>query len=446
MPIITVKLGDSLVQKFFFDKDVFSIGRAKDNDIVIETLSVSRNHARIQRQGDHYVLADLQSANGTHVNGVKVSRVEIMDDDVISIGKHKLYFSLKPADEEQALGEVFDAERTMQIPPAPVGVLLVTRGRQKNQEFAIDRYETLIGRAEDCQVRLHDWFVGRRHAIVHREGQEFSIKDLGKLAGVSVNGQAVRDRRALREGDEIKLGPVSMSFHIRFGPPPGEPAGRQPVEIGYPEPAPPSAKEAPEEARPVASRLEPEPEAPSQPFSAAEPEEAAEMAPALGPVQLPEGEAAARATPESQAAALRQAAPAEESAALEEAPAEAQSGLQIPSVQIPMGEPVAITESLAAEAALAEADRPLEEPPLELADVSPEELAPAASVAPESPPAPEAAAPAPLQPQEAVQAQAPKGDPAEIALWEKALQNPSFVIRREAAKTLKKLTGREYDA
>lgn len=76
MPELIVKLGDSIVHKYFFDKDVLSIGRAKDNDIVIENLSVSRNHARIRRVDNKFILTDLNSANGTYVNNVRVSKTD----------------------------------------------------------------------------------------------------------------------------------------------------------------------------------------------------------------------------------------------------------------------------------------------------------------------------------------------------------------------------------
>ena len=73
MQWITVKLGDTVVQQHPIEKDVISIGRARDNEIVIENLSVSRNHARIRREGESFAIADLNSANGTFVNGVKIS-------------------------------------------------------------------------------------------------------------------------------------------------------------------------------------------------------------------------------------------------------------------------------------------------------------------------------------------------------------------------------------
>ena len=46
MPELVLKLGDDVLEKFVFDKDIVSIGRARDNDIVIENLSVSRKIGR----------------------------------------------------------------------------------------------------------------------------------------------------------------------------------------------------------------------------------------------------------------------------------------------------------------------------------------------------------------------------------------------------------------
>src|SRR5688572_16953798 len=112
MPELVLKLGDNVIQTYVFDKDVMSIGRSRDNDVVVENLSVSRNHARIRRQTGKYVLTDLNSANGTYVNGVRVSKTEIVDNDVISIGKHKLQFANMVVAEEQLIADNFGADRT----------------------------------------------------------------------------------------------------------------------------------------------------------------------------------------------------------------------------------------------------------------------------------------------------------------------------------------------
>ena len=68
------------------------VGRAPDNDIVIEDLTVSWHHAELR--GDAatgFELADLGSFNGTFVNGVQTERARVQDGDVISIGHHRLH-------------------------------------------------------------------------------------------------------------------------------------------------------------------------------------------------------------------------------------------------------------------------------------------------------------------------------------------------------------------
>jgi len=62
------------------------IGRAPDNDVVISDLSVSRYHAELRKAGDAYQIADLESHNGTYVNGQRVSSAPLTDGDIVGIG------------------------------------------------------------------------------------------------------------------------------------------------------------------------------------------------------------------------------------------------------------------------------------------------------------------------------------------------------------------------
>lgn len=74
-----------------FDKDLLTIGRAEDNDIVIPLPAVSRYHARIIRQDNRLFIEDLNSTNGTFVNGVKITeRVEVAPGARISLGSYIL--------------------------------------------------------------------------------------------------------------------------------------------------------------------------------------------------------------------------------------------------------------------------------------------------------------------------------------------------------------------
>jgi predicted component of type VI protein secretion system len=72
--------------EFVLDGDCCFIGRAEDNDIVLDHESVSRRHAKVVRAGDRYVVVDLQSANGVRVNGIEQSQVEVHAGDLITLG------------------------------------------------------------------------------------------------------------------------------------------------------------------------------------------------------------------------------------------------------------------------------------------------------------------------------------------------------------------------
>lgn len=79
-----------------------TIGRLPDNVVVIENPAVSGRHARVFREGDDFVVEDLQSTNGTFVNGKRVTRQALQDGDVVLVGKHKLLFDRTGGDEAPA--------------------------------------------------------------------------------------------------------------------------------------------------------------------------------------------------------------------------------------------------------------------------------------------------------------------------------------------------------
>ncbi len=81
-----------LIREYALDRPVLTIGRHQENDIVIDHLGVSGKHARVAVEGQSVVLTDLQSTNGTYVNGRRVTEVELRPNDWISIGKHILTF------------------------------------------------------------------------------------------------------------------------------------------------------------------------------------------------------------------------------------------------------------------------------------------------------------------------------------------------------------------
>ena len=73
-------------------KDLVVIGRGQDCDLVLEDINASRRHCQIRKWAGFYKIEDLQSKNGTFVNGTKVAVANLGDGDLIAIGDQMLLF------------------------------------------------------------------------------------------------------------------------------------------------------------------------------------------------------------------------------------------------------------------------------------------------------------------------------------------------------------------
>ena len=76
----------------------------------------------------------------------------------------------------------------------------------------IDKSSVIIGRSKECDIRLGDPNVSRRHAEVRREGQTYWILDLGSTNGMTVNGRR-QQRAQLNDEDRITVGSTELVFH-----------------------------------------------------------------------------------------------------------------------------------------------------------------------------------------------------------------------------------------
>jgi len=98
--LIVSRDGDVLTEYEFKEKKVL-IGRSDFADIAIDDDFVSKLHAVLLLYSDALVLLDLNSANGTTVNSVKVKKTILRDDDIISLGHHRLKVENAPAISEE---------------------------------------------------------------------------------------------------------------------------------------------------------------------------------------------------------------------------------------------------------------------------------------------------------------------------------------------------------
>lgn len=86
---IVVKSGEEIEKIYLLDKPVNTIGRDPNNEIVIDDIEISRNHLKINVNENLLLIEDLNSTNGTFLNGKRIQKVkEVTDGDLISLGKN----------------------------------------------------------------------------------------------------------------------------------------------------------------------------------------------------------------------------------------------------------------------------------------------------------------------------------------------------------------------
>jgi pSer/pThr/pTyr-binding forkhead associated (FHA) protein len=95
----------------------------------------------------------------------------------------------------------------------PVGhaLLVVQRGPGSGSRFLLDADVVTAGRHPDSEIFLDDVTVSRRHADFHREGDTFTVSDVGSLNGTYVNRDRI-DRVQLTDGDEVQIGKYRLVF------------------------------------------------------------------------------------------------------------------------------------------------------------------------------------------------------------------------------------------
>jgi hypothetical protein len=94
------------------------------------------------------------------------------------------------------------------------GPALVVRsgGGRAGEHFLPTSDRTTIGRSPDCDIFLDDVTVSRRHAVLERSDDSFTIEDQGSLNGTFVNRRRIEPRAELSDGDELQIGKYRLTF------------------------------------------------------------------------------------------------------------------------------------------------------------------------------------------------------------------------------------------
>ena len=248
MAKLILKFDNRELRECALDAYPISIGRLPDNTIVVDNPAVSGRHARVFREGEHYVVEDLKSTNGTFVNEKPIARHTLVDGDVMLVGKHSLTFSLHGGDEtpvapraagayvqdiggtlvldtmrQKSLLENLDHGRASQMhtvipktaipaPPPRTGSIRVVAGKTSQVEYPLSAMTTIIGKADNAQIKLTGWFKPKIAAAIARKGDGFTVSPMA--AEVSINSRKVAGRQDLHDGDVIEVAGLTLEFKL----------------------------------------------------------------------------------------------------------------------------------------------------------------------------------------------------------------------------------------
>jgi len=195
-------------------RDDYSVGRAENNAIRLTERNVSRNHARLERRGSGWTLADHRSYNGCYVNGQRVGDAqELGHGDLIQLGDYRLIVeddSRITAQERE--GVTLAPSRTTPSLGVSVDRLVIIVGPSPGTEFPLSRKPMLIGRGEECDISINHQSVSRVHAEIVPIGEgRYEIADKNSANGVRVNGVEL-PRSFIDSRDVIELGDAVLKF------------------------------------------------------------------------------------------------------------------------------------------------------------------------------------------------------------------------------------------
>jgi pSer/pThr/pTyr-binding forkhead associated (FHA) protein len=203
------------------------VGRDSTADFVLPLSTISRHHARISAVDRVYTIEDLGSTHGTAVNGRPLeagAKRVLRHGDLIELTRAKItcaietskIVSVEPGEGTQAI-----ASRAVQGILGRLGEaktdgpsLRIISGAGEGTRFSLSGavQEWSLGRSRDCEFVLQDPNVSRRHAVIRKDWNGFTLHDLGSKNGVLLADKPMAKPRRLRDKDEITVGPIRLVF------------------------------------------------------------------------------------------------------------------------------------------------------------------------------------------------------------------------------------------
>ena len=196
------------------------IGRRPDLELPLPYPALSGLHARLVRIDGRWQIEDLRSTNGTRVDGERLAPHQprpITPGAQITLGQMTVVF-------DGSVAAVAGAERTATIARRLVNDLFSASSDMATPSLSImggvparpplrleatDR-RYVAGRGETCDLQLVSEEISREHVEIFRRWDGVVVNDLGSKNGLRVNDVLVIERRRVRDGDLIQIGPATL--------------------------------------------------------------------------------------------------------------------------------------------------------------------------------------------------------------------------------------------
>jgi pSer/pThr/pTyr-binding forkhead associated (FHA) protein len=222
MPKMIVSIDEVVIKEVQLTKDRTTLGRRPYNDIVIDNLAVSGEHAVLQMTGGEVLLEDLNSTNGTYLNGKAIKKQQLQSGDSIEIGKYKIKFvgdsvannfdktmvvKARPVDAPMAPSPVAAVSGFQTAAGDSLGLgafhaaIKVLSGAASGREVPLTKVVTTIGKP------------GVAVAAITRRQQGFVVHHVEGAGNPMLNGTPIGSVPiSLKNGDLIELAGTQMQF------------------------------------------------------------------------------------------------------------------------------------------------------------------------------------------------------------------------------------------
>ena len=222
MPKMIVSIDGVVIKEVQLTKDRTTLGRRPYNDIVIDNLAVSGEHAVMQMSGSEVHIEDLNSTNGSYVNGKAIKKHLLQNGDVIEVGKYKIKFVGDAAENS--------FEKTQMVRPSQVASLVAQTGVQANRPVGVPEstfganagikaaIKVLSGAASGREVALTKVVTtigkpGVAVAAITKRTHGFVVHHVEGAGNPSLNGAPIGvEPVPLKSGDLIELAGTQMQF------------------------------------------------------------------------------------------------------------------------------------------------------------------------------------------------------------------------------------------